>query len=267
MLIQKVHVKNFRSILDESLPCDSLTALVGRNGSGKSSFLNAIELFYNPSAKITAEDFYAEDTTQDIEIAVTFTDLSKEAKDFFSAYIDNDVITVVRVFSIIQGKKSGTYHGMRLQNPDFVCVRNAGGKMDIRNKYNEIRETQEYSSLPSVRSADEVFKELDEWESQNPEQCSLRRDDGQFFGFTQVGQGYLGRYTKFIHIPAVRDAQEDATDSKGSPVTEIMDLVVRNALTNREDLANFKQHTQDRFKEIMDPKQLTELKLPRAWLI
>ena len=39
MLIQNVHVKNFRSILDESLPCDSLTALVGRNGSGKSSFL------------------------------------------------------------------------------------------------------------------------------------------------------------------------------------------------------------------------------------
>ena len=41
MLIQNVQVKNFRSILNESLPCDSLTALVGRNGSGKSSFLNA----------------------------------------------------------------------------------------------------------------------------------------------------------------------------------------------------------------------------------
>ena len=259
MLIQKVHVKNFRSILDESLPCDSLTALVGRNGSGKSSFLSAIELFYNPSAKITAEDFYSEDTTQDIEIAVTFTGLSTEAKNLFSAYIDNDVMTVVRVFSYPQGKNSGAYHGMRLQNPDFVCVRNAGNKTDARKKYNKIREIQEYSSLPSVRSADEALKALDEWESRNPAQSSLRRDDGQFFGFTQVAQGYLGLYTRFIHIPAVRDAQEDATDNKGSPVTEIMDLVVRNALTNREDLANFKQHTQDRFKEIMDPKQLTEL--------
>ena len=109
MFIKEVHVKNFRSILDESLPCDSLTALVGRNGSGKSSFLSAIELFYNPSAKITAEDFYSEDATQDIEIAVTFTGLSTEAKDFFSAYIDNDVMTVVRVFSYSQGKNSGTY--------------------------------------------------------------------------------------------------------------------------------------------------------------
>ena len=144
MLIQKVHVKNFRSILDESLPCDSLTALVGRNGSGKSSFLSAIELFYNPLAKITAEDFYAEDTTQDIEIAVTFTGLSEEAKDLFAAYIDNDVLTVVRVFSETQERKLGTYYGVRLQNPDFVCVRNADGKTGIRSKYNEIRKTQEY---------------------------------------------------------------------------------------------------------------------------
>ena len=260
MLIQKVHVKNFRSILDESLPCDSLTALVGRNGSGKSSFLSAIELFYNPSAKITPEDFYYEDTTHDIEIAVTFAGLSKEAKDFFSAYIDNDVMTVVRVFSLTQGKKSGTYHGMRLQNPDFVCVRNAGGKMNIRNKYNEIRETQEYLSLPTIRSAEEALEALAEWESQNPAQCSPLRDDGQFFGFTEVAQGYLGRHTKFIPIPAVRDAQEDAIDSKGSPVTEIMDLVVRSALTNRKELADFKQRTQNQYKTMMDPQNLTELK-------
>ena len=55
MLIQNVQVKNFRSILNESLPCDSLTALVGRNGSGESSFLSALELFYNPTARVTPE--------------------------------------------------------------------------------------------------------------------------------------------------------------------------------------------------------------------
>ena len=53
MQIKNINVKNFRSILDESLPCDSLTALVGRNGSGKSSFLSALEIFYDPSASIT----------------------------------------------------------------------------------------------------------------------------------------------------------------------------------------------------------------------
>ena len=57
MIIEEVHVKNFRSILDESLPCDCLTALVGRNGAGKSAFLRALEMFYEPSTKVIAEDF------------------------------------------------------------------------------------------------------------------------------------------------------------------------------------------------------------------
>ena len=167
--------------------------------------------------------------------------------------------TVVRVFSDPQGKNSGTYHGIRLQNPDFVCVRTADGLMAIREKYNEIRKIEKYSSLPPIRSADEALKALDEWESRNPAQSSLRRDDGPFFGSTQVAQGYLGLYTKFIHIPAVRDAQEDATDNKGSLFTELMDRVVRNALKNWKDLTDFKKQTQDQYKEIMDPQKLSEL--------
>ena len=259
MLIQKVHVKNFRSILSESLPCDSLTALVGRNGSGKSSFLSALELFYNPSAKVTPEDFYSEDVTQDIEIAVTYSGLSKEAKNLFSAYIDNDSLTVVRVFSGGNAGKPGTYHGMRLQNPDFDEVRNAGGAMDVRRKYSEIRQREEYSSLQTANSEPAVREALGEWESQNPAQCSPRRDEGKFFGFTEVFGGYLGRYTRFIYVPAVRDAAEDATEGRGSSVTEIMDLVVRNVLANRKDLTEFKQRTQDQYREIMAPEKLAEL--------
>ena len=260
MLIQEVHVKNFRSILDESLPCDSLTALVGRNGSGKSSFLSAIELFYEPSAKVTAEDFYSEDVTQDIEIEVTFTDLSPEAKSLFSAYIDNDALTVARIFSLAEGKKPGAYHGMRLQNPELAIVRNAGNAGSIRSKYTQVRTKEKYSSLPSVTSGASALTALAEWENNNPAECSRLRDDGQFFGFTQVGQGYLGRHTKFIRVPAVRDAQEDATEKRGSCVTEIMDLVVRNVLAKRQDLTDFKERTQTEYRAIIDPEKLTELK-------
>ena len=259
MLIQKVQVKNYRSILSESLPCDNLTALVGRNGSGKSSFLSVLELFYYPTARVTSEDFYAEDVTQDVEIAVTYSDLSADARDFFSAYIDNDSLTVVRVFSDPQSGRSGNYHGMRLQNPDFVDIRKAGGAMAVRNKYNEVRESKKYSALPSVNSDDAVRRELDEWEMQNSELCKPLRDDGQFFGFTQVGQGYLGRYTKFIHVPAVRDAQEDATEKRGSSVTEVMDLVVRSALARRVEVEEFRQRTQNQYQAIMNPTNLTEL--------
>ena len=259
MRIQEVHVKNFRSIRDETLPCDSLTALVGRNGSGKSSFLSAIELFYEPSAKVAEEDFYSEDISQDIEITITYTDLTAEAHALFSPYIDNELLAVVRVFSSSEGRKSGTYHGIRLQNSDFSSIRAATGASAAIQKYREVRQSEEYSTLPVANSAARVRSAMDDWEKQNPGQCVPMRDDGQFFGFTNVGQGLLSRHTRFIRVPAVRDAQDDAIEKRGSCVTEIMDLVVRSVLANRKELTEFRERTQTEYKEIIDPANLTEL--------
>ena len=259
MIIENVQVKNFRSILNESLPCDSLTALVGRNGSGKSSFLSALELFYNQTARVTSEDFYDEDVTQDIEIIVTYSNLNAEAKGLFSPYLNNDRLAVARAFSDPKSGEPGTYHGMRLQNPDFTDIRTLAGAMPKRRNYNELRETAQYASLPSANSAPAVLQALDEWEAQNPGQCKPLRDDGQFFGFTQAARGDLGRYTKFICVPAVRDALDDAIEKRGSSVTEIMDLAVRSALSKRDDVTEFKQRTQDEYRQIMNPKKLPEL--------
>ena len=101
---------------------------------------------------MTSEDFYAEDVTQDIEIAVTYSSLNAEAKGLFSTYIDNEKLTVVRVFSDPQSGKAGTYHGMRLQNPDFVPIRSAGPALAMRSKYNEIRGRKStVHCLPSLR--------------------------------------------------------------------------------------------------------------------
>jgi putative ATP-dependent endonuclease of OLD family len=258
MIVKVLHVKNFRSILDERIDCDNLTVLVGRNGTGKSSFLRAMEMFYAPKATISTEDFYAEDTSKEIEIAVTFTDLGTEEKSRFSRYLDGADLTVVRVFAL-SGKKSGTYHGMRLQNVDFTPIRDAGGKRDILAKYKEFREQGTYSELPVTKNADDALEAMKQWETANPGTCTKQRDDGQFFGFTGVGQGYLGRHTRFILIPAVRDAADDATEGKGSCVTEIMDLVVRRTLANRKDFVGLKDDTQKKYREIMDPAKLTEL--------
>lgn len=51
MIIESIHVQNFRSIHDEILTCDNLTALIGPNGSGKSAFLKALQIFYNSNAE------------------------------------------------------------------------------------------------------------------------------------------------------------------------------------------------------------------------
>ncbi len=259
MRIREIRVQNFRSILDETLYCDDLTVLVGRNGAGKSTFLNALQLFYDGSPQVTEDDFHNRDLSKNIEIEVIFTDLNDDAKLRFANYVENDAVNVVRVFSGHQLNRSGTYHGLTQQNSDFVPVRNAGGAMDIRRAYAELRTRDEYASLPQVTSQNAALEALAQWEVDNPSRLQRTRETDQFFGFTGVGQGYLGRYTKFILIPAVRDAIEDANEGRGSSVTEIMDLVVRNVLAEKREFVQFQQRMIDEYRQITDRTNLPEL--------
>lgn len=80
MIIKSIRVQNFRCIKDETLPCEKLTTLVGPNGSGKSSFLRALDMFYTPTVRYSEDDFYDQDTSQNISVTVSFTDLTNEEK-------------------------------------------------------------------------------------------------------------------------------------------------------------------------------------------
>lgn len=240
MIIESVHIKNFRSILDEVLYCENLTVLVGTNGAGKSSFLRGLDLFYNASPKIEPEDFYNEDATKELSVAVTFKDLSEDAKKLFAIYIQGDKLTVERVFTCIDGAISWKYHGASRQNPAFQIIRDA---MNIKDKaksakeaYARIKEMQEYNSLPAWSKLETAQSSLKQWETEHPDACMRQRDDGQFFGFKEVGQGYLGKFTRFLFIPAVRDASNDTAEGRGSVLTVLMDLVVRSVLANKEAL-------------------------------
>ena len=120
MIVKALHVQNFRSILDERIDCDNLTVLVGRNGTGKSSFLRAMEMFYDPKATVTAEDFYAEDSAKEIEIAVTFADLGAEAKSLFAPYLEsNELIVASGKEHLLIPREGDGAHG----SIEMPCVR------------------------------------------------------------------------------------------------------------------------------------------------
>lgn len=260
MYISSLHVRNFRSIRDETLPCDRLTALVGSNGAGKSSFLQALDLFYRPGATYTPEDFYNQDTSEEIGIAVTFAGLSDEEKELFKKYVEGDTLTVEKILSWPASRNSQKYHGSRLKNPDFESCRNAENASKIKAAYNSLR-SEAYPDLPAYSNKEAAEKALQEWEETFPERCTRQRDEGQFFGFKEVGEAHLEQFTRFIYIPPVREAAKDAADGKNTVMTELMDLVVRKALMSREDLQTLQREAQGRYNEIVDPEHLPELAL------
>jgi putative ATP-dependent endonuclease of OLD family len=262
LIIESVHVKNFRSILDETLNCEKLTALVGANGSGKSSFLYAIGLFYSTSPTLEKEDYYGEDVSKEIIIAITFKNLDKE-KETFCNYIQGEKLKVERVFTYNNSKIIAKYYGFGLRNPEFMEIRNLfaekGQSKKAKEDYGSLLSKSKYVSLPPWTTIKNAQIELKKWEEENSDNCTRERDDGQFFGFNEVAEGYLGRHTTFLFIPAVKDASEEAAENRGSIITSLMDLVVRSVLAKKEAVKTFNDKTQEEYIEIMDPAKLPEL--------
>ena len=258
MYISSLRVRNFRSIRDETLPCDRLTALVGANGTGKSSFLQALYHFYHPGTTYTVEDFYNQDTSNEIVITVTFAGLNEEETELFKKYIVGDTLTVEKVMAWPISRGGQKYHGSRLKNSDFDTFRSANGAAELRRTYNQLRDGA-YPDLPPYSNKNAAEAALQEWEETHPDKCTRQRDEGQFFGFKEVGEAHLERFTRFIYIPPVREAAKDAADGKNSVMSELLDLVVRKSLMGREDLQILQRETQSRYDAIVDPEHLPEL--------
>lgn len=261
MIIKSIHVQNFCGLLETNLYCDSLTALVGGNGCGKSTFLRALELFYSRAPRVSPQDFFANDTNREIRIGVTYGALGERAEALFRHYMDGDSLTVTRIITLVDGKVSAKFHGTKLQNQAFLPIRNAATKMEARQIYNDLRLRSEFVELPPASSTEKVHEAITQFEVNHPELNIRQDDDGQFFGFTEVAQGYLGRFTRLLLIPALRDAEGDSLDGRGSVITALMDMVVRNRLAERQELVDLKREFQERYSELIARENLPELDL------
>ena len=47
-IIREIRIKNFRSIVEATIPLDNFNIFVGLNDCGKSNVLKALNLFFNP---------------------------------------------------------------------------------------------------------------------------------------------------------------------------------------------------------------------------
>lgn len=251
-------MQNFRCLKDVILHSDPLTVLVGQNGAGKSCLLQALKIFYEPNATYDENDFYA-NNTENISITVTFTKLTQHEKDLFSHYISGDNLIVEKVLEYPSSRRSQKYFGWRLRNPDFEVFRQAKGRSGLGQAYNELRQNEKYRFFPSYTNKDEIETTLTEWEGSHLDQCERGRDEGQFFGFKEVGESRLERYTRFIPVPAVQDAAEETREAKGSMIKEILDLVVRSTLANKPEFVKLQKRIQRDYGNILDPTKIPEL--------
>jgi predicted ATP-dependent endonuclease of OLD family len=136
MILKEVTLKNFRGYRDTiRIQVDDLTAIIGKNDVGKSSVLEALEIFFNNSTvKIDQDDLNVEakaDEDYEIEIGCVFSSLPTQLtidsnsltslKNEFLSYENDDGVECLYVnkkydASKKNAKRKHTYHYLSLPN-------------------------------------------------------------------------------------------------------------------------------------------------------
>lgn len=267
MRLTKVRIANYRCLEDIEVETNELSSLIGINGSGKSAVLRAVAAFYDSGDLFTADDWYGGHFEAEVEVALTFGGLTDEERENFPRYVAaGGELRVARVWRVQDGRVRDAYYGYHFACPDFQPVREAD--KSVAQLHNNLVDTGRYNGLQKVTRQDDVEAALQEWETAHPESCEWIRDGGKFFGWKQVGGAKLAASSACVYVPAVRDAREDAAQTKGSALSQIVDLVLKSELQRNPDLVSLRQQTQDRFGEILQATrpalqdladQLTEL--------
>ncbi|MHB8160269.1 MAG: ATP-dependent nuclease [Thermoleophilia bacterium] len=253
--ISQIHIENYRLHRDTAVNLEGLTAFIGRNGTGKSSVLYAIDFFYDVSAVLTDDDIYA-GADEEVAITVVYSDLSQAELAEFELYVRDGVLTVIKR---ARAGQPGRYYGIVPQLPEFVQVRATRGAVPQRTAYNEVRGSGRFPGLPTVGNQGEVVTAMDNFERDpaNAAHLELFERQEQFFGDRRAGAGRLDNFTSFVLVPAVHEAASES--EKSGAIQILVDRLVTSALANRDDIVQFRTEFEERFAETYAPENLSEI--------
>lgn len=268
MKIETITVKNLRSIDECSVSLDDYTCLVGPNGAGKSTLLCALNIFFREAENaptetgaLSAADFHCDNTSEPIEITVTFTDLSSEAKDDFSEYVrhGNLVISAVATFDSASGKAEVRQYGERLVMPEFGDFFKAVGDREpvaaLKRRFEDLEKNiPELAALKSAKTKDAMCETLHSFEEQRPEQCQLRRSEDQFYGISK-GTNRLEKYVQWVFVPAVKDASDEQFEKKDGALGKLLARTVRAKVNFASDVEALLAHARERYQTMLKQQQ------------
>jgi putative ATP-dependent endonuclease of the OLD family len=292
MKIVKIQISNFRSLEDVTLYPSNVLSIVGRNNTGKSNILQALQLFFSGSVKsVTAESFFNEQIDKPIEVWIKFSNLSEWEKEQFDAWIDEDGLTVGRRISVEgednyslislakikvptvdwlnQDKITGENIKSWWENRDNLRVNNLNFGELLGDKRPTVGSWKELAtSFVTDKQGDIPLEEI---ELENPR------------GYPNVLKGSL---PEFLFVPAVRDVNDEAKVQKTNPFGQLINSVLEKisqeqrsllsaklkeieALLNRGsderivEIKNIEDRLNELMKDLMDCDIEIEMTLPR----
>ena len=256
MRIEKIEIANFRAIKSAEIDCRRHNVFVGPNGVGKSTVLQALNLFFGELGNISDDDFWNRNTTAPITVTCVFDSLSEQAKTDFKHYVRNGKLRItVNVAKGENGDFKRTTIGERLVFAPFqpffeLPATPAKLRADL---YKTL--SFKFPSLPNATSAADRENALRDHEENLPETAKVVVPSGdQFFGSSQ-GRGYLKMHVQWVYIPAVKDAANESVEGKSSHLGKLIQYTVKAAMDYENALSKIKTEAADNYQKLLDSQR------------
>jgi len=259
MRIKTIRIKNYRAFVDETIPLDEYTTLLGENGAGKSTILSALNIFFgersNPTdvQTLTKEDFYQKNVEEPVRITLTFHQLSPAAVADLSHYVRQGELVVSAVAEFDKAKANAPVRqvGARLGMKAFAPFFSKQTKMEARKFYDDELRTK--YGLKAGKSFEECRRVLHEYEQEHKDQLEELESSDEFYGY--AGASRLGPFVQWVYIPATNQALEEQSESGDNALKRLLARTVRTKVNFSAQLDHLRRETGNRYQEIMQEAQ------------
>ncbi len=259
MKIQSVRIRNFRTLKDVTIPFDSVTTFIGPNGAGKSTVLRALDWYFNGKpGSLTEKDCSFGATDEDIEVQVTFSDLTEKDREALGKYVPEGV-TRFTAWKRRSPDGSDVLSANAKGFPDFNAIKAVSGAASKKELYSKLRADRPDLGLPSATTAAAIEQAMTTWESSNTDQLVDAPEALQtnFFGFNSGGK--MSGLFDFVLVTADLRASEESIDGKSSIIGRILERSIDRAAADEaiaeivaESRAKQQQVYEEKFKAQLD---------------
>ncbi len=233
MKIREIHIEHFRSLDDITIHPKDILALIGRNNSGKSNVIKALELFFVASTKLVDDECFCNLITDTpIGVFLTFEDLSDWEKEQFGPWMIDDNRLIIGRQIICHGKDSLEINNIAVKSvPSHEWLREDLISGERINEWWDSREDLRTNGLDFGRMLGTSKPTVGRWKelaadfiSEHREELSWERvliDNPK--GYPGVLKGAL---PEFIYVPAIRDITDETKILKTNPFGQLINYVI-----------------------------------------
>jgi putative ATP-dependent endonuclease of the OLD family len=258
-------MQNFRSFKDRTISLGDYNCLLGCNGTGKSTILHALNVFFRNSRssslnvlELSEEDFHCRDVSSPIKITVTFGDLSESAKHELKDYVRQDQLVVAAVAEWVPASRSAPViqRGLRLAMAQFAPFFEAAGDgrpvTELKDIYITIR--KDTPDLPAPGAKNAMADSLRAYERDHPDRCELIESEDSFYGVSK-GVHKLAPFVQWIFVPAVKDATSEEIEAKDTALGLLIARAVSSKAEFLERIKQLRERTNAEYGAILEENQ------------